>query len=140
MALEIVQKKSPLLRAPPPFAFAFAIEIDRERGDQIELASERGQRFVAPDRPDAPFDLKEIEQLRKKREHVDIETKSRVAQFLGNKKEEPASTTQIKDGLRRAAMQFQILGAADVEPQPSLHIRVFRVVLCRRGIPPLELG
>lgn len=40
VSLEIVQKKSPFRWAPPPVAFTFAVEVDRESSDQVKLSAE----------------------------------------------------------------------------------------------------
>lgn len=131
MALEVVQKKSPFRWPPPPLALAFPVEVDRKRRDQIELSTEIWQRLVGTNRPDPSLDSKEIEQLRKEGKHVDIQTQTRVPQLLEDEEEKPAPATEVEDKLRRAAVQFQILRADNVQAKPSLHISVFGVVLGR---------
>src|ERR1700730_14914591 len=131
MAPEVAQKKSPFRWPPPPFALAFPVEVYRKCADQIELSIEVWQRLVGANRPDPSFDSKEIKQLREERIHVDIQTQTRVPQLLQDEEEEPAPATEVEDRLRRAAMQFQILRAHNVQAQPSLHISVLGVVLGR---------
>ena len=97
------RKKVPLRRSPPPISFALAIEIDRKRGDQIELSTEIGQRLVGPDRPDPPFDLEQIEQLREEGKLVDIQAQRRVSQVLKNKEEEPATAPEVEHRPRRSS-------------------------------------
>ena len=131
MSLEVVQKKSPFRWPPPPVALAFAVEVDRKRGDQIELSTEIWQRLEGANRPDPSLDSKEIEQLREERIYVDIQAQTRVPQLLEDEEEEPAPATEVEDRLWRAAVQFQILRAHNVQTQPSLYISVFGVVLGR---------
>ena len=68
--------------SPPPFAFAFPVEVDRKGSDQIEPATEIRQRFIGTNCPDPPFDSKKIEQFSKKggtRQYPDPKTNARVA-------------------------------------------------------------
>ena len=95
MALEVLQKKSPFRWPPPPIAFAFAVEVDRKRTDQIELSNKIRQRLVGANCPDPSFDLKEIEQLREEGEHVDIQTQTRMSQLSHDKEEESAPATEV---------------------------------------------
>src|SRR5207248_6743895 len=115
MATHIIEKKGPLRRAPPPIAFAVAVEIDRERGDQIKLSAEIRQRLVRPNRPDPAIDLEESEQLGEERELVDIQSQAGVAEMLEDEKKKTAAATEIERRERRTAMQFQVLRAHDVE-------------------------
>src|SRR5438105_1945832 len=121
MAAHVIEKKSPLGRTPPPIAFAVAVEIDRERRDQIKLSAEIRQRFVRPNRPDPSLDLEEIEQLGEERKFVDIQPQTGVAEMLEDEKKKTAAATEIKHRERRTAVQFQVLRAHDVETQPSFH-------------------
>jgi hypothetical protein len=75
MPFEIVDEKGPLLWAPP-ILFAEAVEIDRERGDEIEFSTEVGQRLERPDSPDAALDAEETEKLGEERELVDVQTEA----------------------------------------------------------------
>jgi len=138
MALKVLEEKSPLLRPPPPIALAFAIEVNRIRRDPIEPSTEIRQLLVRPDRPDPAFDVEEIEQLCEEREFVDIQAQRRVPQMLKHEGEEPSTAPQIEHRARRAAVQFQILGADNVQAKPTLYLSVFGVVLGRRRIPPLQ--
>ena len=82
-------------------------------------------------RPDPSFDSKQIQQFPEEGKYVDIQTQTRMSQVTQDEEEESASATEVEDRLRRAAVQFQILRAHDVQAQPSLHISVFGVVLAR---------
>ena len=128
MVLQIVEKKRPLFRAPPLLAAAFAVEIDRERGDQIELPPEIGQRFVRPNRPHLSLDVEEIEQLGEERKLVDVQTQTGVPEMPKNEKKETAAATEVEDRERRTAMEFQVLRPDDVVAQPTLHIGVLGIM------------
>ena len=138
MQFEVVEEEGPFRRAPPPIAPAGAIEIDGERRDQIELSSKIGQRFVRPDRPNPAFDAEQIEQLGEERELIDIQPEAAVPELLKNEEEEAAAAAEIEHGLRRAAMEFQILSADDVQPQPALHVGVLGVVIFRGSVLRLD--
>src|SRR5207302_3809622 len=121
-------------RVPPPIAFAVAVEIDRERCDQIKLSAEIRQRLVRPNRPDPALDLEEIEQLGEERELVDVDAQTGVAEMLEDKKKKTAAAAEVEHRERLGTMQFQVLRADDVEAQPSFHIGVLGVVHPRRGM------
>ena len=61
MTFQVVEEKSPLFRPPPPILFTDPVEIDRERGDEIELPAEIGQRLKGADGPNPSLDVKQIE-------------------------------------------------------------------------------
>lgn len=139
MAAQIIEEKSPLGRAPPPIAFALAVEIDRESRDQIKLSAEIRQRLIRPNRPDPPFDVEEIEQLGKEREFVDVQAQTGVPEMLEDENKETAAATEVEHRERPAPIQFQVLGADDVEAKPSFYIGVFGVVHAGRGMRRLDL-
>lgn len=138
MALEVVEKEGPLGWFPPPILFADAIEIDRERRDQIELPAQIGKRLVRLNSPNAALDLKEIEQLGEERKLIDVQTEAGVPEMLKHEEKESAAAAKIEDRLRRTTVQFQILRADDVQPEPALHVRVFGVMLPRQGVLRLD--
>lgn len=140
MAFQIVQEKFPLGRAPPPIAFAIAVEIDREGGDPIELAAEIGQWLEGLDRPDAALDVKQVQQPSEKRKLIDIQTKAGVPESLENEEKKAAAAAEIEDRLRPATVQLQVLRANDVQSQPATNISVFRVMLARPGVLRLDRG
>ena len=51
--------------------------------------------------------------------------------MLQDEEKESATAAEVEDRLRRAEMQFQVLRADNVQPEPALHIGVFRVMLVR---------
>ena len=114
MALEVVEKEGPLGRSPPPIALTFAVEIDRERGDQIELSAEIGKWLERLDRPNAALDPEKIEQLGEERELIDVQAEAGVPEVLKHEEKKSAPATEIEDRLRRRAVQFQILSANNV--------------------------
>jgi len=114
MTPEVVKEIFPFRRAPPPLLFADTVKIDRESGDQIEFATEVGQRLEGSDWPDPALDMKELQQLGEERELIDVETEAGVSEVLDNKEEESAATAEIKHRLRPATMQLQVLRANDV--------------------------
>lgn len=140
MALEIIEEKSPLGRAPPPVALAFTIEVDRKRSDQVKFSTQIGQRLAGTNGPDSALDLQEIQQFGEKRIDVDIEAQTAVPQLLEDEKEKTASATQVENRLGRATVHLQILRSDDVQAQPSGNVSVFRVVLAGAGMTRLEIG
>jgi hypothetical protein len=97
VAIKIVEKKTPFGGFPPPITFALAVEVDRKGRDQIEFALEIGQRFMRPNGPDAPLNLKQIEQLREKWKLVDIQTERGMSEVLRDKKKKSAPATQVEN-------------------------------------------
>src|SRR6478672_11128512 len=140
MAFQVVEEEGPFFGTPPPVLFADAVEIDRERGDEIELSPEIRQRLERLDRPHAALDLKQIQQLPEERKLIDVQPEALMPELLQNEEKEPAAAPEIQDGFRRTTMQLQVLRPDDIQAQPAAHIRVFRVVLFRPGILLLDRG
>src|SRR5688500_12753882 len=138
MALQVIQKKGPLRWSPPPIALAFAIEIDGERGDQVELPAEIRQRLERPDRPQPALYLKEHEQPREERELINIQTEASVPELLGDEEKKAPAAAEVEHRFRRRPLQFQILRADEVQSQPALHVRIFRVVLAGMSVIGLD--
>lgn len=139
MTIQVVQEKRPFGRSPPPILLAHPIEIDRERGDQIELPSEIRKWFEGSNRPNAALDTEKIEQLRKEREFVNIEAEATMPEVLKNEEKESAAAAKVENRLGRRPMQFEVLGPYDIQSQPPLHVGVLRVMLPGRGMLRMEM-
>src|SRR5205085_7438797 len=89
--LQLVKKERPFLRPPPPILFADPVKIDREGRHEVELPTEVRQRFERTDRPDAALDTKQIEQLGKQRERIDVQAETGVSELLQDEEKKTAA-------------------------------------------------
>src|ERR1051325_8582867 len=115
MPLQIFKEKRPFGWSPPPIALTIAVEIDRKGGDEIEFSSQVRQRLKGVDGPEPSLDVEKVSELREERKYVDIDPQRGMTQRLGDEKEESSAAAEIENRLGRTAMQFQVLGALNVE-------------------------
>ena len=125
---QIVKKKIPFRCTPTPGIFLATLERGREGGDEIEFASEIGQRLEGSDPMHPAFDLEKLDQTIEYRQTGNIEPESIMTEVPGDKEKKAAAATEVEDLLRWRSIQIQVLGAFDIDLQPFLHLKVLGVM------------
>src|SRR5947209_1086396 len=123
---DVIEEKAPFVGPPPPVAFA--IELNRKCGDEIEFPARIRQRLEWCDRPDPALDPEQLEEFAEKRKEVGIQTEATMTEPLRNEEKEAGAAAEIEDRFWSAPVQPQILDPRSIKTKPARNVRVFRVM------------
>ena len=128
MTLQIGDKEIPFSGPPTPREFAAAVESGRERSNEIEFASQIGQRLQHLDPVNNALDPEEFDQVIEDRHSWNIEPETAMTAGLRHKKEKSRPASDVQNILRRGPVEVEILDPPDVDPEPFFQIEVFRIM------------
>ena len=138
--LQIAQEEIPFLRSPASFRWPIKIKFDRECSDPIKLLTELGQLLECCDPRNDPGDAEKFEQIAEKRELVDVEPHHGTTEAFQDEQKKSSAAAEIQHAHWRGAMEFQILHAFAIHPQPAIDVRVFSIFLGRTGVAFLDFA
>jgi hypothetical protein len=127
MPVQVIQKKFPLVRCPTAGFIGIAIKRGRERGDEIECATEIWQRLEGANPPGEPIDAEKLNQFVGKRIIANVHTEAAMAKLFRQKKEKTGATAKIENLPWFRTIEFQLLDARTIDLEPMGNIRVLRV-------------